>query len=104
MVDVAARQIIAAVCLRHNITESRLIRPGRAMRYVRARWEAMALLRRAGLSLPKIGRLLGRHHTSVLTGLRRYSEICFVVTPLIETKHVAETEWIWWRNKPGGAP
>jgi len=35
------------------------------------RWAIMDALRAKGLSLPSIGRILHRHHTTVLEGLRQ---------------------------------
>jgi chromosomal replication initiation ATPase DnaA len=46
--------------------------PSQQERLLRARWEAMARLRDVGLSSPAIGGLLGRDHSTVLHGLRRY--------------------------------
>lgn len=40
----------------------------------RARWLAMAMARNRGLTLAQIGEALGRHHTSVLHGIRRHTE------------------------------
>lgn len=37
---------------------------------VSARWVAAFLLRRQGLSLPQIGRILGRNHTTIIHGLQ----------------------------------
>lgn len=45
--------------------------PSRLPHIVRARWEVMAVLRRRGLSMEAIGRLINRNPTTVSHGLRR---------------------------------
>lgn len=62
---------ISAAAMAHGLPESALKAAYRDRRYVRARWDAMARMREAGLSLPAIGRALNRHHTSVMHGLRQ---------------------------------
>lgn len=42
----------------------------RDRRLTQVRWIAAATLRDRNLSLPQIGRVLNRHHTSILYGLR----------------------------------
>lgn len=59
------------VCNEHSVSKEDLRSHSRKPHLVRARWDAMKLLRARGLSLPAIGRLLNRHHTTVLDGLRR---------------------------------
>lgn len=65
---------VDGVALRHGLERKDLL--GRqAARYIAwPRQEAMYVLRtKWGLSLPRIGQLLGgRHHTTVLDGIRRY--------------------------------
>lgn len=48
-----------------------LLGPSRSDRAVMARRAAIVVLRGEGLSLPAIGRIIGRHHTTVLNALRR---------------------------------
>lgn len=62
---------ISAAAMAHGVSESSLRAAFRDRRYVRARWDAMARMREAGLSLPAIGRALNRHHTSVVYALRQ---------------------------------
>lgn len=45
--------------------------PARDRPICMVRWAIMAILRARGLSLATIGRLLNRHHTSILSGLER---------------------------------
>lgn len=45
--------------------------PSRLPHIVRARWEVMTILRRRGLSLVAIGRIVNRDNTTVSHGLRR---------------------------------
>lgn len=62
---------IAQVAAEHGFTKADLTGPSKRPAICRARWEAMRRLRAKPLSLPSIGRLLNRHHTTVLDGLRR---------------------------------
>lgn len=62
----------------HNVTgyPAPVLRgPYRLPEICRARFAVMAAMRKRGLSLEQIGRVLHRHHTTVLTGLRRADEI-----------------------------
>lgn len=65
---------IEALARRHGLTKEDLIGQNRARRIAWPRQEAMHMLRhRWGLSLPRIGQLLGgRHHTTVLDGIRKH--------------------------------
>lgn len=63
--------VLQWVAARHGVTKDDLRGPSRKPHLVRARWEAMAILREHGLSLPAIGLMFNRHHTAVLHGLRR---------------------------------
>lgn len=66
------RRIAARVAARHGLTLDDLAGRRRDARHVSARQEAMFVLRQATrLSLPAIGAIFGRHHTTVLAGLRR---------------------------------
>lgn len=62
---------IAQVAAEHGLSKSDITGPSRRPDICAARWEAMRRLRAKSLSLPSIGRLLNRHHTTVLDGLRR---------------------------------
>lgn len=62
-------QVLEAVSRAHGIILARLLSPQRDRSVAIARHAAMALLRDLGLSLPEIGRVLGRHHSSVHAGL-----------------------------------
>jgi chromosomal replication initiation ATPase DnaA len=59
-------QIIADVCSRHGISKALLVSMRRSEALFKARVECSKLLRAEGLSLPKIGRLMSRHHTTIL--------------------------------------
>lgn len=66
-----AREIIAEVAALHGLSVAKFLTPDRRRCRAHARWEAMARLRAADLSLPEIGQALGgMHHTSVIHGLR----------------------------------
>lgn len=66
--------IMRAVCVKHEVTPAHIKGKWRVLDVVRARHEAMYQLRRLGLSYPRIGQLLGRHHTSVMHGVRKHVE------------------------------
>jgi WhiB family transcriptional regulator, redox-sensing transcriptional regulator len=70
-----AGTIVAAVADRHGLTVEVLTGDGRSRGVVAARREAMWCLRESGLSLPDVGRVLGRDHSTVLHGLRRFAEV-----------------------------
>lgn len=67
-----ARQIVAETAERHGFTADEILGPGKKASLVKARWEAMALVRREfpAWSLPQIGMFFNRDHTSVLHALR----------------------------------
>ena len=68
-----ARAIMEVVARRHGLTLSALRAHDRSHHISRARHEAMYRVRqKTGLSLPAIGRLFLRDHTSVLHGIRRW--------------------------------
>ena len=68
------RGIIAEVALAHRVTVEDILGQGRSAPLVKARHEAMVevAIRRPAFSLPQIGRLFSRDHTSVLHVLRKY--------------------------------
>lgn len=69
----AQRAIIEGVARRHGFTIAILQSATQVRRIAHARQEAMYHLRQAGRwSLPQIGSVLNRHHTTVLTGVRRH--------------------------------
>ena len=74
----SARDILKLVADRHEMTVDELLSKSRKTRFIRARWDAMYLLRMSPKlgggrrSLPEIGRAMGgMDHTSVIHGLRR---------------------------------
>jgi len=68
--------IMRRVAERHGMTPAAICGHGRQRRFVRARWDAMAELRAAGLSLKEIGFLLGqRCHTTICHGLKNHARL-----------------------------
>lgn len=59
------------VALAHHVTVEEVASRARSKRVCAARRVVFARLRSLGLSLPEIGRILGRDHTTVLVGLRK---------------------------------
>lgn len=77
----SSQDILKAVAWRHDMSIADMLSPSRQKRYVRARWEAMHLLRNTPKvggtkrSLPEIGRQMGGlDHTTIIFGLRKYAE------------------------------
>lgn len=67
-------RILYDVATRHNMTVQEMIGKDRRPRYIRARQEAMYLLRQAGYSYPQVGRFVGgRDHTTALHGERQHA-------------------------------
>jgi chromosomal replication initiation ATPase DnaA len=69
----AGRKIIDEVCKARRISENDLLSRRRTDEYVRVRHEICYRLKReTSLSLPQIGRMLNRDHTSVIHGIRKW--------------------------------
>lgn len=65
---------IATICARHGIALDDLRARRRDLQAVRARQELCGVLHHAGWSLPRIGRLLDRDHSTVLHAVRKWEE------------------------------
>lgn len=69
---VTVREIIESVARRHSLSSSDIIGPNKKRRYANARTEAIKLARElTGLSLPTLGRIFKRDHTTIMYHLRR---------------------------------
>ena len=64
-------QIVDEVAARFCVTRGMILGRSRHSVVTRARHTAMFLLRQEGLSYPVIGKLLRRHHTSVMSGIAK---------------------------------
>ena len=74
MAHLTAREIIATTASDHGLTVDDLVGKVRTRHISAARFEAMARIRaERKLSLPAIGRLFNRDHTTVLHALKAYS-------------------------------
>jgi hypothetical protein len=60
-----------AICRKAGITLTAAIGKSHRRTASMARFQIYRLLHSRGMSLPEIGRVMGRDHTSVLAGLRR---------------------------------
>lgn len=67
----AAREIAVEVAARLRLTLDDIRSPRRTQDLLAARRLIAALARQAGASLPEIGRVINRDHSTVLHGLRR---------------------------------
>lgn len=64
--------VLAAVARHSGLTESAITGPHQSPRVVAARWLAIRLLRDAcHMSLPEIGLMVGRDHSSIVHQLKR---------------------------------
>jgi chromosomal replication initiation ATPase DnaA len=81
--------ILAAAARRCNVPVSGLRSPRRDTPLARARWVAMLALAYRGCSSVTIGRLLLRHHSTVLHGLARAQ-----TDPALATA-AAACAWTW---------
>jgi chromosomal replication initiation ATPase DnaA len=68
-----ARNLIGRVAAWHGFTVDDVLGPSRARPLVQARFDAVAAVKMAypGMSLPMLGRLFKRDHTSILAALRK---------------------------------
>lgn len=71
----AVEVLVARVAAVTGVSAGRLLRGSRVLEEARARWFLCRCLRDRGLSLPAIGRIVGRDHTTVLYGLRRWDDV-----------------------------
>jgi hypothetical protein len=73
----SAQAIMAAVAVAHQITVGEIKGPRRWLRFVHARQHAVALMmkHRPDLSLPLIGKLMNRNHSTILNSKRQWPKI-----------------------------
>ena len=65
-------RVLEVVASRHGLTPDEVLSQRRTRRIAYGRQELMAELRRLRYSLPEIGRMLGKDHTTVLHGVRAH--------------------------------
>lgn len=76
-----SKDILAQTARDHGMSVARMLSRRRDRLCAYARFDAMARLRaikhhgKPRYSLPAIGRMMGRDHTTVLNGVRRWAEI-----------------------------
>ena len=63
--------LIEMIAREHGVTMAELMGVSRRQKYCIARREIWRVLRDQGISLPRIGRMFNRDHTTILHGLRR---------------------------------
>lgn len=66
-----ASRTLRETAKRHGMSVDAIKGHSREPRFVKARHEVMVALRDEGFSLPRIGRILNRDHTTVMHGLRK---------------------------------
>lgn len=73
----SVKRIIAVVARAHRISANEITGKGRSDPVVHARCHAIALIRqhRAEMSLPAIGRRIGRDHSTVLYSIRKWPKM-----------------------------
>lgn len=71
-----AREIILEVAINRKVTEAQILGRRRDRHIVVARHEACYRIRsELRLSLPDIGKIMGRDHTTILHGVRKHCEL-----------------------------
>lgn len=69
------RRIIAEIAEKHQVPVAAIMSGSRKRRYAWPRQEAYVAVREAkGYSYPHIGRIFGRDHSTVISGVRKYQE------------------------------
>lgn len=66
--------IVAEVCCDHAVSIGTVLSRMGGKRLSPIRFECYWRLRRVGMSLPQIGRVMNRDHSSVLSGLRKFEQ------------------------------
>jgi chromosomal replication initiation ATPase DnaA len=66
--------VAQAIAAEHALPVAALLGPSRLMHISHARQALYAALRARGLSLPAIGRFMGRDHTTVLYGIQAHRD------------------------------
>lgn len=69
-----ARSIVEPILVKHDVEWNEVISGARQQKLVKIRQEVMVALRKAGWTLPVIGRFMNRDHTTVLHALRSFKE------------------------------
>src|SRR5471032_608193 len=69
------RALLEHYATRRLVPLERALSRERSTKVAVVRWETWADLHRQGFSLPGIGAAAGRHHTSILAGLRRLPDV-----------------------------
>jgi|TARA_R110002020_G_scaffold233439_1_gene445218 chromosomal replication initiation ATPase DnaA len=68
----SAQNIINEVCQEYNVEKKFILGPTRPSHYTIPRQEAYRRIYETGqFTLPQIGRIFKRHHTTILHGIRR---------------------------------
>lgn len=63
-------KIILDICEKHGVSLVRFMGPQREQNIVKARIECSKTLRDHGLSFPRIGELMNRHHSTIIHHLK----------------------------------
>jgi chromosomal replication initiation ATPase DnaA len=90
---VSPREILTAVQLATGATMSGLRGPNRSPHLARARWVAVHLLTRLGLSSVAVGDLLNRDHTTILYG-RAKAEALAESDPMFQALLERVEQWV----------
>lgn len=67
------RPAVSRICEEHGVPFAEIVGPSRTREISEARQHAYVAMRECGLSLPRIGAILNRDHTTVLYGLRKFA-------------------------------
>lgn len=67
-----AREVIADVAARHGVTSDQILSETRVTKVMAARHEIFSILHGMGASFMSIGRLMDRHHSTVMHGIAQH--------------------------------
>ena len=71
---VSLEGFLLGVARKHGVPSVQVLSSGGGRKAKAARYDLFSKLRGMGLSYPRIARLTGFHHTSVMYGLRKHEE------------------------------
>jgi chromosomal replication initiation ATPase DnaA len=64
--------LCAKIAAKHGLTTAELYGHSKLKKLAHARFEVWACLHAHGMSTPRIGRIFGRDHSTIISGLKRY--------------------------------
>lgn len=82
-VEITVDKIFTAVCRKYGVTRSALESPSRQKELAQPRHLCIYLIREVtGMSLPQIGKIFSRDHSTVMSSIKAIDKKCREITPL----------------------